>query len=150
MGKYKMDMSGEKGRAALLPEGWHDFQVKKVIESISKQKNEMFIITIMDLETFQDQDVYAVSTPGKRWFLKMFLAALNIPASEDGVYEWDISDVEGLNISGRIQHVQDDPWIDREGKTRPGSMKGNIVEWRESEVANDAPGSPSAKADTPF
>ena len=140
MPKYKMDMSGEKGRAPLLPEGWHDFKIKGVVEATSSKGNEMFIITVTHVETGSDQDVYAISTPGKRWFLKMLLAACCIPASEDGVYEWDTSDIIGLIVKGRVEHQQDEPWIDRQGNTRQGAMKGNIVEWKESDTPNEVPG----------
>lgn len=141
---YSHDMSGEKGRATLLPEGWHSFKVKNVVEATSKQGNEMFIITLKHLENGDEQDVYAVATPGKRWFLKQFLTALCIPAGADGVYKWSISDVIGLNISGRVEHETSD-WIDRSGNTRT-STKGRVVEWRESEIANEVPGQDGPEA----
>ena len=137
MAKYKHDMSGEKARGALLEEGWHDFLVKNVVFGISKTGgNEQFIITLKEAQTGDELDVYAIAVQGKRWFLKMFLAAMSIPASADGVYEWDTSDVIGLYVSGRIEHEQSDPWTDREGKTRPGSLKNRVAEFRASQVPN--------------
>jgi hypothetical protein len=131
MGKYSMDMSKEQGPAVILPEGWNEYIVKDCKESLSKKNNEMFIITLaLEKDESITGDVYAISTPGKRWFLKNFLAACEVPASEDGVYDWDISDVIGKIISGKGESSQE-KWIDREGTERT-STKTKIVAFNKS------------------
>ena len=132
MGKYQHDMSGESKKNAPLPEGWRRFKITACVEKTSKQGNEMFVFNFTDLETKQVEEVYAIATQGKRWFLKMILAACNIPASEDGVYDWDIIDILDQEVLGLVKHEQEE-WINRDGKTVT-STKGKIIEVGEASI----------------
>lgn len=116
MGKYKHDMSGESERKKLLPEGWREFRIMDCVEQTSKAGNEMFKFIFRDIETQQDEDVYAVALKGKRWFLKQILAACKIEAAQDGIYEWDTNDVLDADVTGLVSHVEEE-WINREGVT---------------------------------
>ena len=116
MGKYSMDMSDESERKKLLPEGWRDFKIVACEAQISKQGNEMFKFLFKDIETGQEEDVYAVAVKGKRWFLKQILAACGLAASQDGVYDWDIANLLDKDVSGFVSHIEE-PWVNREGNT---------------------------------
>lgn len=116
MGKYKHDMSGESQRKQLLPEGERTFRIMDCKETVSKSGNEMFEFTVRDLETQQDETLYAISQKGKRWFLKSILNACKIEAGQDGVYEWDIDDVIDKEFTATVSHYTE-PWVNREGKT---------------------------------
>jgi hypothetical protein len=140
-------MSQERERKGALPEGWRRFKIVACQEGISKAGNEQFIMTFRDCETQQDEPVYAIAVQGKRWFLKSILSACGIEAAKDGVYDWDIIDILDQYVLGRVEHVQEDPWIDREGKTRPGATKGKIVEIKQ----DDGSGAPDIpKEEMPF
>jgi len=118
MGKFKMDMRGENDPGMQFPEGWHGYAVEHCTESMSKKGNDMFIITLALLENRAiTGDVYAIATPGKRWFLKQFLAACEAPSAEDGVYDWDIRDVLNRHILAQGVSAEE-KWVDREGNTR--------------------------------
>lgn len=123
---YKMDMSGEKEKGKLLPEGWREFEILECSEETSKAGNEMFKFKIIDIELQQEEEIYAIATQGKRWFLKQILTACGVEAGQDGVYEWDIPDVLTKTIMGKVEHQQE-TWIDREGKSRT-TPKHKIVE----------------------
>jgi len=114
--RYSMDMSKEQKKKPLLPEGWRPFKIVGCEESMSKAGNEMFIFTFMDIETKQEAEIYAVSVPKKRWFLKAILAACGVDAAEDGVYNWDIPDVMEKAVSGYVEH-EDKEWVNRNNET---------------------------------
>ena len=115
---YKMPMNDEKrpNVKKLLPEGWRLFEIVGAVESTSKSGNQMFIITAKDVETGYEDTWYAVAEPKKRWFLKTILAACGCAASEDGVYDWELSDILNKSISGLVEH-EDNEWINRDGET---------------------------------
>ena len=125
MKKYSHDMSRESNRG-LLPEGWRKFKIVKCEKAVSKAGNEMFIFNLQDAITKKVEQVYAIATQGKRWFLKSLLAACDIPASQDGIYEWDVEDVLDQDIMGKVEHI-DERWINREGE-KITSTKGKITE----------------------
>lgn len=118
MAKHKMDMSGEKkpNIKVLLPQGWREFKIVGCEEKTSKAGNLMFVFSSQDKETGYIDTWYAVAEAGKRWFLKSILAACNCPASSDGVYDWETSDVIGKNVLGLVIHEENE-WINREGET---------------------------------
>jgi hypothetical protein len=114
---YKHDMSKEKSRKDLLPEGQRKFQIVGCKEAVAKSSgNDMFIFTFKDVITEQEEEVYAIAVKGKRWFLKSILAACRIEASKDGVYEWEISHVMDKIVLGTVIHFEDE-WINRSGNT---------------------------------
>ena len=131
---YKMDMSKEKEvtRKKLLPEGWRKFNILSCEPSVSKSGNDMFIIELEDVETSYIDKIYAISTEGKRWFLKSILAACNVPASQDGVYDWEAKDIIGKQIEGLIEH-EDNEWINRQGD-KVITKQHRIVEFKASEL----------------
>lgn len=114
---YEMDMSNEKkpSRKVLLPEGWREFKIKDMEETMSKSGNNMFIITVTDTKTGNDDTWYSVAEPKKRWFLKSILSACDCAGGEDGVYKWDKSDVIGKKVAGLVEH-EDNKWINRDGE----------------------------------
>jgi len=113
---YKMDMSKESKKKVLLPEGWRAFKIIGCEEKVSKQGNDMFVFTFLDLETMTQDEIYAIATQGKRWFLKSVLAACGVAAAQDGVYEWDMQDVMNKVISGYVEHEEEE-WINRKGES---------------------------------
>jgi hypothetical protein len=123
MGKYQMDMNGEKKPKIkkLLPEGWRQFDIIGCRQETSKKGNEMFVFTLQDVETKYEDEVYAVSTPGKRWFLKSILASCDCVGASDGVYDWSEEDVLNKRVSGLVEHEPND-WINRDGETVHGKQ----------------------------
>jgi hypothetical protein len=122
---YEHDMSKEREMGVLLPEGWRELEIIDCREDVSKGGNEMFVFTVRDVETNQiPDDLYSIATQGKRWFLKNILTACGIEAGKDGVYKWDTSDVIGVNIMGKVEHIPNE-YINREGDTVK-NMKGKI------------------------
>jgi len=132
-----MDMSKESEKKKLLPEGWREFEILDCKEQVSKQGNDMFKFTFIDVETEQEEEVYAVATQGKRWFLKQVLIACGVAAGQDGIYEWDISNVLGKVVLGYVSH-QEEEWINRENKTVK-SMKSKITEVAEKGDVQEKP-----------
>ena len=112
---YKHDMSNESKRKILLPEGFRKFEIRDCKEKISSKGNDMFIFTLKDIKTGQEDIVYATAVKGKRWFLKQILTACDVAAGQDGIYEWDIPDVLGKTIAGNIYH-DDEEYINRDNK----------------------------------
>lgn len=129
---YKMDMRGEKEKKNPLPEGWRDFEIISCEEAVSKQGNDMFKFIFADLETGQEEEIYAIATQGKRWFLKQILSACGVEAGQDGIYEWDIPEVLNKTIQGLVKHIEEE-WINREGESIV-TKKGKIVEVKKLEV----------------
>ena len=110
-------MSKEREFGIMLPEGWREFEIIDCQEETSKAGNEMFLFTVQDVETQKiPDDIYAIATQGKRWFLKQVLSACGIGAAKDGVYKWDTTDVIGSSIMGEVKHF-DNEFINREGET---------------------------------
>lgn len=116
-----MDMSEEKkpSRKVLLPEGWRNSKIIECSQEVeSKKGNKQYIIRIQDKETSYEENIYAVSEPKKRWFLKAILDACDIPCF-DGKYNFEpplSSNLIGKNIKVLIEH-EDNTWINREGET---------------------------------
>ena len=88
MGKYQHDMNGEDKVNFEMPDGWHEFEVVKIENTVSKQGNEMFVAKVVSADDAGiGTDVYLIAEKGKRWFLKQLLKACDCPAGEDGVYD---------------------------------------------------------------
>ena len=129
---YKHDMKSEKPPKQVLPEGWRNFKIADVQETVSKAGNEMFIVSLADEETGGNIEVYCVATPGKRWMLKSLLTAAGVKAGEDGVYDWEIDQVIDKVVSGKVKN-EDEEWIDREGEKRV-TTKSKIEEFKTAEA----------------
>lgn len=114
---YKYDMSNEPKPKIkkLLPVGWREFSIINCKEAKSKSGNDMFIFSIQDVATGYEEDIYAIATPGKRWFLKSLLSGAGCVAAADGVYEWDLDDVIGHNFMGLVEH-EPNSYINRDGE----------------------------------
>lgn len=116
-----MDMNEEKKvtKRRLLPEGWRIFKIVGCSEEVkSKSGNNQYIITLEDKETGYQDNVYAVSEPKKRWFLKEILESCSVP-QKDGIYTFEpplSKSLIGKYIEGLVEH-EDNEWINREGKT---------------------------------
>ena len=126
---YRYDMSKETPPRVCLPKGWRRFKIEDGNETTSKSGNPMFKFIFVDLETVTEHEIYAIATQGKRWFLKQILTACNVEAGQDGVYEWDLPNVLGQIVQGRVEHEQND-WIDRSGNSR-SDTRSKIAEIRE-------------------
>jgi len=128
---YEMNMRNENRDKFELPDGWYAFEIAKIEEYPSKKCQLMFKAKMILADNAGvGTDVYFVGDEGKRWFLKELLASCSCPAAEDGVYNWDFSDVEGHTVWGRVEHRQGDDWYDRDGKKQPGRMKAQISEFK--------------------
>lgn len=115
MGEYQHNMSEEKRPPSLLPEGVRLIRITEMIPSVSKGGNAMFTTTVEDVKTKKSMQVWLVAEPKKRWLLKSLLAAVGVPAGQDGVYDWSVTDVIGKLCQGIVEHYKE-PWINREGK----------------------------------
>ena len=116
MSTYSMDMSQEKepNRKVLFPKGWREFEIINAKESVSKAGNKQMIFTVEDVETEEYDEIYAIMTEGKRWKLKQILNAVGCEGGQDGVYNWELSDVLGKRFMGLVEHKTNN-WIDRDG-----------------------------------
>lgn len=114
MGDYQDDMSEEKKPQTILPEGLRLVRVTEMIKGVSKAGNKQFVTTIEDIKTRESMQVWLVAEPKKRWLLKSLLAAVNLPASADGVYDWSTTDVIGKVVVAQVKHFKE-PWVNREG-----------------------------------
>lgn len=134
MGKYQHDMTGEDKVAFEMEDGWHNFEIVSLEEKQSKAGNQMFVAKVVSQEDVGiGCDVYLVAEKGKRWFLKQLLKACDCPAGEDGVYDWDIEEIENKIVQGRVEHQQEDDWINRKGETQKGALRARIVEFKKVE-----------------
>lgn len=133
---YKHDMSGEKEKKELIPEGWRKFEIYGCEEYTSKAGKPTFKLQILDSELGQDEEIYATAVKGKRWFLKQILAACGVAAAQDGVYEWDIPDILDKVIMGKVVHYPD-TWINRSNQTIT-TTKWKIAEVRAPETPEEA------------
>ena len=69
-----------------------------------------------DVETGYEDDVYAVSEPKKRWFLKEIMDACGVQKNEEGKYYFDgelRDQVIGKKVIGLVEH-EPNVWIDRD------------------------------------
>lgn len=114
MGDYQDNMSAEKKPADILPEGHRLVRTTEMILGTSKNGNKMFTTTIEDVKTRKTMQVWLVAEPKKRWMLKSLLAACDLPASKDGVYDWSTTDVIGKPVIAIVNHIKE-PWINKEG-----------------------------------
>lgn len=129
MGRYNMNMKGEKEPNRVLDPGWYDWEIVSVEEQTSKQGNQMFKVAIaLATDPQIGMDVYAVAEEGKRWFLKQLLNACECTKDEDGNYDWSEEDLVGKNVQGRVENNQE-TWIDRQGAERT-TTKSKVVEFR--------------------
>ena len=116
-----LDMREEKKPSTkiLLPEGWRDLDIIGCTDEVkSKQGNRQYIINIKDVETGYEENIYAVSEPKKRWFLKLILDACGVEHKE-GVYVFEpplSKHLIGNRIKGLFKH-EDNEWINRDGET---------------------------------
>lgn len=115
---YSDNLDNEQAptRKRLLSQGWRIFQILKGIERTSKAGNPMFVFTIKDNETDYIEDIYCVSTPGKRWMLKCILSSCGIERNSDGNYNWDIPQLLNKDICGLVEHEPNE-YINRSGET---------------------------------
>jgi hypothetical protein len=128
-------MHGEDRVTFEMPDGWHAFEVVRMDEKRSKQGNEMFVAKVVSAEDAGiGTDVYLVAEKGKRWFLKQLLSAVGIEPDEEGNMSWDLSDVEGHTVLGKVEHKKEDDWTDRNNVLQPGKLKARIVEFKKLEV----------------
>ncbi len=133
--KYTMDMTGEDKNNFEMPDGWHAFEIVKMEEKVSSKGNPMFVAKVVYVEDVGcGCDIFLVSEKGKRWFLKQLLGAVGLEASQDGVYDFDIEDVEGKTVLGLVEHKQEPDWIDRNNVTQKGKIKARIVEFKKLAV----------------
>jgi hypothetical protein len=124
-------MSKESERHELdLLDGWREFVISDCREETSKAGNDMFIFTIIDKETEQIGDLYAIATQGKRWFLKSLLIAVGL-GGKDGKFKWDIPDVINKVIMGKVINVED-TYINKEGETVTKS-KSKVIQVKVAE-----------------
>ena len=126
-----LDNEPKPSRKRLLPQGWRIFQLKSGKETTSKAGNPMFVFEIQDKETEYAEDIYCVSTPGKRWLLKCILSSVGIERSTAGTYNWDIPDVLNKDICGLVEHEPND-YINRNGDTVK-TVQHRIVDFKKYE-----------------
>lgn len=114
-----MNMDDERGPKDLLAQGWRPLEIMSLTKQTSKKGNEMYVAVVQDIETNKSNEVFMVTTPGKRWLLKSLLEAKGIGKAEDGQYHWKPLDLVGDVVLGLVEHEPND-WIDREGNERKG------------------------------
>lgn len=123
---YEMNMEEETPPKRLLSEGWKKFTIKSCVEETSSGGNKMFVMKWLEHKTRYVDTIYAIAEPKKRWLLKQILASCNVRAAQDGVYNWEISDIEGKEIAGLVEHSPNE-YINRKGETVK-TIQHNIVD----------------------
>lgn len=132
----EMDMKDENKpiRKRLLPEGWRPITFSRCSdEEKSKAGNNQYIIGVRDDETAYEDNVYAVSEPKKRWFLKNILDVCGVQ-HENGVYKFEKplkEIIPGKKAMALYEH-QENSYINREGNKVEGKQH-RIVEFQEQE-----------------
>lgn len=127
---YSHSMKDEKPPRKLLPIGWRRFKITQCKEGTSKAGNDKFVIDLLDKETNHIEELHLISVPGKRWMLKRLLEACKVKASEDHVYEWDISEIIDCEILGYIEHEPNE-YINRAGETIKG-VQAKVTDFQEA------------------
>lgn len=116
-----MDMGNEQKpkRKVLFKEGWRRFLIVGCSDEVkSKSGNKQYIVSIKDTEAGQEDSLYAVSEPKKRWMLKEILNACNIK-NENGIYQFEpplSENLIGKTIMGFVEHEPNE-FINRKGET---------------------------------
>ena len=113
------DFTEDVGRW-LPDEGWHDLEIVKMEEGVSKSNNPKYTLNLASASEPTNglvQDITNIQ--GKRWLLRQLIEACGIEPfeNEEGrkIYDWETSDIEGKTVSAQIQHDKT-PFINREGK----------------------------------
>lgn len=130
---YSDDMSQERKPSTLFPSGQRAIRVLEMMETKSKAGNKMFQTVIEDIKTKATMTCFLVAEPKKRWMLKSLLQACQLPAGENGVYNWDVVDVIGKSVIASVQHKPEE-WINREGVTVT-TDKANVTEFIAGEIS---------------
>lgn len=137
MAKYYSDDMTEENTTWMPEEGWHNLEIVKMEEGVSKAGNPKFTVNFASAENPGDglnQDLTNIQ--GKRWLLRQLLESCGIEPeiNVDGkkIYNWDISDIEGHTVSARISHDKT-PFIDRSGKERI-IPKAKILEFKKIHI----------------
>ncbi|MCB1711991.1 MAG: hypothetical protein KDH96_05830 [Candidatus Riesia sp.] len=126
---YEHDMSAEKESSnVLLDKGWREFKVVSMMPKLSKQGNQMFVVSVEDTATRTVHDVYCVAEAGKRWVLKSLLTASGLVANDKGVFKWDIPDVVGRCVMGLVDH-EPNSYINRAGD-KVDAVQHKIIKFR--------------------
>ncbi len=112
---HNMDKEKAPSRKVLLPEGWRMIRIIGVKEGTSKAGNPQFIFRIQDSDTKHEEDLYAVATEGKRYFLKQILVACGVKELL-GTFNWDVPDVLNKEILALVEHKPNE-YINRQGET---------------------------------
>jgi hypothetical protein len=115
---YSDSLDNEKkpSRRQLLDQGWRAFVFESGEDKPSKAGNQMFIMQTKDVATGYVEPVFLVRTEGKRWLLKAALESVGIKRSEDGKYNYELSDLLGKELLGEVIHEPDE-YINRNGDT---------------------------------
>src|SRR3990167_9487772 len=107
MSEFDMREERKPTMKKLLPEGWREFKIVGCGDEVkSKKGNNQYIIRLRDIETGYEEDIYAVSEPKKRWFLKEILDACGV-GHEEGVYKFEPPLSQHLIskiINGLVEH----------------------------------------------
>jgi len=80
------DLSGE-GRSVLIPDGWNVVRVVDVTVGQSKSGNEMWTVVTEEPNSGSVDKTYAITTKGKAWVFRSFVAACGFKKDEQGVYK---------------------------------------------------------------
>lgn len=106
-------------RKRLLDEGWREFLIVGCSDEVkSKGGNNQYVLKVQDVLTGYEENLYAVSEPKKRWFLKSLLDACNINCV-DGIYNFEpplSKNLIGNKIMGLVEH-EDNEYINRACET---------------------------------
>lgn len=99
-----------------------------MMPKLSKQGNQMFVVSVEDTATRTVHDVYCVAEAGKRWVLKSLLTASGLVANDKGVFKWDIPDVVGRCVMGLVDH-EPNSYINRAGD-KVDAVQHKIIKFR--------------------
>lgn len=114
------DFSDERRpkKRILLPAGWRSFKVLDCSQEVlSKKGNPQYIVTLFDVKTETEHEVYAVNVPKKRWFLKSLCEACAVPIDANGAFIFEPPSpppIKEKDIMGLVE-LEDNNWIDRQG-----------------------------------
>ena len=141
--KWPVSMEGEKDKAPLLTEGWHEFEivgVKLVSEKESGSGNAYFHWDMRSEEGSIPMRTTLIK--GKRWLLKQVLLACGIKSREDDPeqkYAFGPEDVEGKKVLGRVANKTGKPFTGRDGELVEPQPKSEIVTVKEFVEAGAGP-----------
>jgi len=122
------DLSGE-GTSVLISDSWHLVRVVDVEITTSKNGNEMYVITTEEPTSGSVDKTYAITTKGKAWVFRSFVAACGFVKDENGIYK-DVTPEACIGMSVDAQNKPESNEFTRRDGEVVKEMRNKFVLFR--------------------